>query len=85
MAGFEVSTEVAAYTAHPERFVKGPPRRETLPAAVWINPPSNTTGQDAAGTTIVTTDDPQVVGVCHPIATLDAGSIQLVNSVGLLQ
>ena len=29
----------AAYTAHPERFVNGPPRPADLPTAVWINPP----------------------------------------------
>jgi putative transposase len=28
-----------AYAAHPERFVKGPPKPPALPAAVWINPP----------------------------------------------
>jgi putative transposase len=31
----------AAYAAHPERYVKGPPRVATLPAAVWINPPED--------------------------------------------
>jgi len=30
---------LAAYNRHPERFVKGPPREEKLPPAVWINPP----------------------------------------------
>lgn len=34
-----------AYTAHPERFVNGPPTLSQLPAAVWINRP-------------VTADDP---------------------------
>lgn len=29
----------AAYVAHPERFVKGPPVAPALPTAVWINPP----------------------------------------------
>ncbi len=29
----------AAYGAHPERFVTGPPSPPALPAAVWINPP----------------------------------------------
>ncbi len=29
-----------AYTAHPERFVNGPPRVEPLPAEVWINRPA---------------------------------------------
>jgi putative transposase len=30
----------AAYGAHPERFVHGPPSPPALPAAVWINPPA---------------------------------------------
>ena len=46
-------TRLAAYAAHPERFVKGPPRLEALPEAVWINPSTNTTRQDAPATTIV--------------------------------
>jgi len=29
----------AAYAAHPERFVRRPPRVPLLPSAVWINPP----------------------------------------------
>lgn len=29
----------AAYQKNPERFVKGPPRHQPLPEAVWINPP----------------------------------------------
>ena len=29
----------AAYKAHPERFVNGPPTAPELPTAVWINPP----------------------------------------------
>jgi putative transposase len=33
------ATLSAAYEAHPERFVKGPPQPPTLPPAVWINPP----------------------------------------------
>jgi len=28
-----------AFTAHPERFVKGQPTPPTPPTAVWINPP----------------------------------------------
>lgn len=31
----------AAYAANPERFVNGPPVIESLPSAVWINPPEN--------------------------------------------
>lgn len=30
----------AAYQAHPERFVHGPPSPHALPTAVWINPPA---------------------------------------------
>jgi transposase InsO family protein len=29
----------AAYAAHPDRFVKGPPQAPKLPSAVWINKP----------------------------------------------
>ena len=50
-------TRLVAYAAHPERFVSGPPRPETLPTAVWINPPSRTTRQDASGPTTGTPDD----------------------------
>jgi putative transposase len=53
----------AAYAAHPERFVKGAPRPADLPTAVWINSPvKKPTRQDAPGTTIVTSVDPQ-----HPL------------------
>jgi putative transposase len=31
----------AAYAAHPERFVRKPPKPLPLPDAVWINPPTN--------------------------------------------
>jgi putative transposase len=48
----------AAYVAHPERFVNGPPQPADLPTAVWINPPvKNPARQDAPGTTIVLSDD----------------------------
>mgnify|MGYP001274360818 CR=1 FL=1 len=30
---------LAAYAAHPERFINGPPKIAALPQAVWINPP----------------------------------------------
>jgi putative transposase len=36
-------TLTAAYVAHPERFVKGPPRPPALPTAAWINPPNSAT------------------------------------------
>jgi putative transposase len=55
---------MAAYLAHPERFVNGPPQRQSLPEAVWINPPEKTTRQVGSGTTIVAPDDPEVVPGC---------------------
>lgn len=33
---------LAAYEAHPERFVRGTPKPPALPVAVWINPPTIT-------------------------------------------
>jgi putative transposase len=33
------TTLLAAYSAHPERFVRKPPSPAQLPDAVWINPP----------------------------------------------
>ncbi len=78
-------TRLAAYAAHPERFVHGPPRPETLPTAVWINPPSKTTRQDAPGATIVTPDDPQPGVIDAPPLIVGVPSIGVVNSVESLQ
>ncbi len=38
----------AAYTAHPERFVRGMPTVSDLPREVWINPPAGTSLTDIA-------------------------------------
>jgi putative transposase len=46
-----------AYTAHPERFVNGPPTMPTLAAEVWINLPNAT--RDAADSSV----SPQTVPV----------------------
>ena len=76
---------LAAHAAHPERFVNGPPRRERLPGAVWINPPSTTTLQDAPGSTIVDPDDPEVVPVCRtyqPYRLSDPSRLRLTSSTG---
>jgi len=78
-------TRLAAYAAHPERFVNGPPRAETLPTAVWINPPTTTACEDAPGTTIVMPDDPQHGGILSPQGVLEDRPIVLVNSVESLQ
>jgi putative transposase len=74
-------TRLAAYAAHPERFVQGPPRRDTLPAAVWINPPASSTAPDAPGTTIVIPADPQQGPILGPDVILEDHSIVLVNRV----
>jgi hypothetical protein len=76
---------VAAYAAHPERFVQGPPRLEILPHAVWINPPAKSTDQDAPGATIVTPDDPQHGGINGSHVTLEHQSTALMRTVELLQ
>jgi putative transposase len=78
-------TRLAAYAAHPERFVQGPPRVETLPDAVWINPPLKPTRQEAPGSTIVTPDDPQHGVIPSAAAIVDRRSIVLVNRVESLQ
>ena len=62
---------MAAYLAHPDRFVNGPPQRETLPPAVWINPPKKTTHQDGSRSTIVDPDDPEVVPVYRTYGSFD--------------
>ena len=74
-----------AYAAHPERFVSGPPRPETLPTAVWINPPSKTTRQDAPGPTTGTPDDSQHAVVARPRPPLDRSSLHRVDGVESLQ
>ena len=79
-------TRLAAYATHPERFVQGPPRLETLPTAVWINPPvKKPTRQDALQTTIVTPDDPQQGVILGPDVIVEDQSIVLVNRVESLR
>jgi hypothetical protein len=81
-------TRLVAYAAHPERFVNGPPRREKLSTAVWINPPENTTLQDAPGS--IQTDevdlrvDPACT-TCEPHVGTRPGGLIPVNTVGSLQ
>ena len=78
-------TRLAAYAAHPERFVQGRPRLEILPHAVWINPPAKTTDQEAPGTTIVTPDDPQHGGIRGPQLVVGDHSISTIKSMESLQ
>jgi putative transposase len=78
-------TRLAAYAAHPERFVQGPPLRDPLPPAVWINPPvKNPARQDAPGAAIVTPDDPQHRVISGPDGLLEDQPIVRVNSVATL-
>lgn len=74
-------TRLAAYAAHPERFVQGRPRLETLPHAVWINPPAKSTNQDVAGATIVIPDDPEHGTITGPRLVVGAPSISTINSM----
>ena len=73
-------TRLAAYAAHPERFVQGPPRPETLPTAVWINRPPTHPSQAAPSTTTVTPNDLQP-GVMGPPPRIDDRTATLVTSV----
>jgi putative transposase len=78
-------TRLAAYAAHPERFVQGPPRREILPQAVWINPPATSTVQDAPRSTLVTPADPQHGDTPGPHLSVGGPVIPTITSIGLLQ
>ena len=62
--------QLAAYREHPERFVNGSPRLQSLPHEVWINPPEKPTHQDAAGTTPTDLDDLKVVPTINTYAPL---------------
>jgi putative transposase len=72
-------TRLAAFAAHPERFVQGPPRLETLPTAVWINPPRPPAPSEVPGPTIITPDDPQPMVIPPPPAITGGRSISLVS------
>jgi putative transposase len=78
-------TRLAAYAAHPERFVRGRPCLEVLPHAVWINPPAKSTDQDAPGATIVIPDDPQHRRITGLQLVVGAPSISTINSMESLQ
>jgi putative transposase len=78
-------TRLAAYAAHPERFVQGPPRLETLPHAVWINPPATSPGQEAPGMTTVTPADPQEGRLRGPQLIIGPPSISMITTVELRQ
>jgi putative transposase len=73
----------AAYSAHPERFVRGAPEPAALPQAVWINPPEKTAPQDARQSTIVATNDQRV----DQISTIydPSGSRTVITSTSVSQ
>ena len=73
----------AAYVAHPERFVNGPPQPADLPTAVWINPPvKKPARRDAPGTTIVLSDDQHVAPIHEP--TDDVGLVTIDRNASLI-
>ncbi len=77
--------QLAAYRGHPERFVNGPPRLQQLPEAVWINPPENTTHQDAPGSTQADPDDLRVVPILNSYAPLPRpGALRPLDESGWL-
>ncbi len=55
------TTLLAAYRAHPERFVRRPPQPPILPRQAWINPPpEKSRSENGAGALIVTPGNPAV-------------------------
>ena len=66
--GTEPTVHGSVSRASARALVNGPPRLESLPEAVWINPPEKTTHQIAPGSTQRREDDPEVV----PILTAHA-------------
>lgn len=67
---------MAAYAAHPERFVRKPPQAPLLPHAVWINPPKEaSTSQDGVGATISPLADPRVVLKSEGIGVVSASGV----------
>ena len=77
----------AAYVAHRERFVNGPPHPADLPTAVWINPPVKTPArQDAPETTIGRSDDPRVDPIQAPaddlgLVTIDRNATLITDAL----
>ena len=68
--------KLAAYHAHPERFVHGPPRLEELPAAVFINPPTTLLAAPETGS------EP-VLGLATPATAFAPRSTSLAATVNV--
>ena len=90
----------AAYGKHPERFVQGCPKPQTLPTAVWINPPRNDTTDDTHKKRLPETHCPRKpdASLTHPrpgypltscvpaeLASVSPGNIEPNNSLVSLQ
>jgi putative transposase len=67
---------LAAYQAHPERFVGGPPQLRHLDRAVYINPPQQEPGAEAVDPVGRASSVPQV----HSL--LDAGPSLILDAAG---
>lgn len=84
------ATLLAAYAAHPERFVGKPPEPPKVPRAAWINPPpEKTTRQEPPGSILTTPDDSRVGSIIttyadRPVPELDraaAAAAPLITAV----
>ena len=63
--GAAPASSLAAYAAHPERFVNGPPQPASARRPSGSTRPEKTTHQDAPGSTQTDPDDLRVVPVCR--------------------
>ena len=57
----------AAWTRHPERFVRGIPKPDPLPEAVWINPPATSTMGEIAQQIAIVSVSKSLTGSAGPI------------------
>ena len=54
-----------AFWEHPERFPNGPPRRQTLPPAVYINPPKISAEINCGAAILMTANSTATMEVLH--------------------
>ena len=64
-----------AYTAHPERFVRGVPTPAELPAAVWINPPVSAPPAHQGGSSTTTTSGLPVMRAASSEERITSGDL----------
>ena len=65
----------AAYTAHPERFVRGAPHAPELPPAVWINPPPTAAPDQQGGNSNTSTAPLPVMRAAKAQETIVPGDL----------